>query len=195
MYNNKPKTNVTITPATVAKLADIENIVAVKDSTGDMTNAAEYIRLTRGKDFSVLMGRDTLIYAALCYGATGAIASCANVAPRIAADIYDKYVAGDLEGALEAQFTLAPFSIACGMGTFPAAIKEGLVQEGIPVGKCLDPIGELTPEEKKEQHKLRKEFIASVRMNLRSQLDNINIQEKDGSITNLGEKYGSKESH
>ena len=50
---------------------------------------------------------------------------------------------------------------------------------------------ELTPEEKKEQHKLRKEFIASVR----SQLDNINIQEKDGSITNLGEKYGSKESH
>ena len=72
-------TNVTITPATVAKLADIENIVAVKDSTGDMTNAAEYIRLTRGKDFSVLMGRDTLIYAALCYGATGAIASCAAV--------------------------------------------------------------------------------------------------------------------
>ena len=53
----------------------------------------------------------------------------------------------------------------------------------------------LTEEEKKEQHKLRKEFIASVRMNLRSQLDNINIQEKDGSITNLGEKYGNKESH
>ena len=54
---------------------------------------------------------------------------------------------------------------------------------------------ELTPEEKKEQHKLRKEFIASVRMNLRSQLDNINIQEKDGSITNLGEKYGNKKGH
>ena len=95
-----------------------------------------------------------MIYAALCYGATGAIASCANVAPRIAADIYDKYVAGDLEGALEAQITLAPFRIACGMGTFPAAIKEGLVQEGIPVGKCLDPIGELTPEEKEKLHKV-----------------------------------------
>ena len=61
---------------------------------------------------------------------------------------------GDLEGALEAQFTLAPFRIACGMGTFPAAIKEGLVQEGIPVGKCLDPIGELTPEEKEKLHKV-----------------------------------------
>lgn len=127
LYNNKPKTNVTITPATVAKLAEIDNIVAVKDSTGDMTNAAEYIRLTRDNDnFHVLMGRDTLIHAALCYGATGAIASCANVAPRIAADIYDKFMEGDLKGSLDAQFELAPLRIACGMGTFPAVIKEGL---------------------------------------------------------------------
>lgn len=155
LYNNKPKTNVTIEPATVAKLAQIDNIVAVKDSTGDMTNAAEYIRLTRHCDnFHVLMGRDTLIYAALCYGASGAIASCANVAPRIAADIYDKYMAGDLAGALEAQFTLAPLRIACNMGTFPAVIKEGLVQEGIPVGKCLAPIAELKPEEKEKLHQV-----------------------------------------
>ena len=50
----------------------------------------------------------------------------------------------------------------------------------------------LTSEEKEEQKKLRAEYIASVRMNLRTQLDNINIQEKDGSIVNLGEKYGKK---
>ena len=50
----------------------------------------------------------------------------------------------------------------------------------------------LTEEEKAEQRKLRQEFIASVRMNLRAQLDNIDIQEKDGSITNLGDKYGLK---
>ena len=155
MYNNKPKTNVTIEPATVAKLAEIDNIVAVKDSTGDMTNAAEYIRLTRDNDnFHVLMGRDTLIHAALCYGATGAIASCANVAPRITADIYDKFMAGDLKGSLDAQFTLAPLRIACSMGTFPAVIKEGLVQEGIPVGKCLSPIAELKPEEKEKLHQV-----------------------------------------
>ncbi len=50
----------------------------------------------------------------------------------------------------------------------------------------------LTEEEKKEQAALRQEFIAAVRGNLRAQLNNINIQEKDGSITNLGEKYGNK---
>lgn len=53
----------------------------------------------------------------------------------------------------------------------------------------------LTEEEKKEQAALRKEFIAAIRMNVRTQLDNISIQEEDGSITNLGEKYGSKERH
>ena len=53
----------------------------------------------------------------------------------------------------------------------------------------------LTPEEKEEQAKLRGEYIALVRKNLRAQLDNIDIKEADGSITNLGEKYGKKTEH
>ena len=53
----------------------------------------------------------------------------------------------------------------------------------------------LTEEEKAEQAKLRQEYIAAVRLNLRTQLDNINTQEKDGSITNLGEKYGDQKKH
>lgn len=70
--------------------------------------------------------------------------------------------------------------------------------------KAIDRINELarksknqglTEEEKTEQARLRREYIASVRMNLRGQLDNINIQEKDGTITNLGEKYGRKKTH
>ena len=149
MYNNKPKTNVTITPATVARLAEIDNIIGVKDSTGDFTNTAEYIRLTRGADnFSVLVGRDTLILAGLLYGAAGSIASCANVAPRLVSNIYEKFKAGDLKGALEDQFTLNPLRIACGMGTFPEVIKEALELEGYPVGKCLAPIGALSVEER-----------------------------------------------
>ena len=90
LYNNPPKTGVNLAPATVAKLAETPNIVSIKDSSGDLTIAAEYIRLTRHReDFNVLMGRDTLIYGALCYGAAGSIAACANVAPRLCADIYD----------------------------------------------------------------------------------------------------------
>ena len=157
MYNNKPKTNVTIAPATVARLAhDCPNIIGVKDSTGDMTNCEEYLRLTQDDrdHFNVIMGRDTMIYAGLHYGCSGAVASCANVAPRVVADIYDKFVDGDWQGALEAQYRLAPLRIACGMGTFPEVIKEGLTMQGIPVGKCLEPIGELTPAEKEKLHQV-----------------------------------------
>ncbi len=53
----------------------------------------------------------------------------------------------------------------------------------------------LTEEEKLEQQELRKQFIADFRRNVRGQLDNISIVEPDGSITDLGEKYGDKEGH
>lgn len=53
----------------------------------------------------------------------------------------------------------------------------------------------LIEEEKKEQALLRREYIAAIRMNVRTQLDNISIQEEDGTITNLGEKYGNKTRH
>lgn len=52
--------------------------------------------------------------------------------------------------------------------------------------------GELTEDEKTEQQALRQDYIANVRRNLRGQLNNIDIKEKDGSITNLGEKFGKK---
>ena len=53
----------------------------------------------------------------------------------------------------------------------------------------------LTEEEKKERELLRKEYLASVRMNLRSQLDNSDVKMDDGTIVNLGEKYGLKKRH
>ena len=57
--------------------------------------------------------------------------------------------------------------------------------------KSQTPEG-LTPDEKEEQSRLRGEYIASVRNNLRNQLDNIDIQNEDGTVTNLGEKYANK---
>ncbi|MCI8333796.1 MAG: DUF896 domain-containing protein [Lachnospiraceae bacterium] len=50
----------------------------------------------------------------------------------------------------------------------------------------------LTEAEKKEQADLRREYIETIRMNLRGQLNNVDVREEDGTVTNLGEKYGSK---
>lgn len=154
IYNNPPKTGVNMEAQTIAKLADIPNIVGAKESSGDMTLVGEYIRLTQGKEFSVLVGRDTMIYSSLVYGATGAIASCANVAPRLCADIYDKYQKGDLEGALKAQYQLAPLRIAFKYGTFPAVIKESLTMLGIDAGPCMQPCGSLKDEEREALQKV-----------------------------------------
>jgi len=151
IYNNRPKTNVTVEPATIASLAEVDNIIGVKDSTGDMTNTGEYLRLTRGNDnFHVMMGRDTLIYAALCYGASGAIASCANVAPRIAADIYEKFLAGDRAGALDAQFRFSALRISTNMGTFPVVLKEALKLIGLDCGDCVKPIEPLSDAQREK---------------------------------------------
>lgn len=158
LYNNKPKTGVDITPATVARLADIENIVGIKDSTGDMTNTEEYLRLTRNKNFHVMLGRDTLIYAGLCYGASGAVASCANVAPKLISGIYECFQKGDHEGARELQFKVAPLRIAFNLGTFPAVIKAGLGLLGIDVGECFAPVGPLSDEEMKKLRAIMEEM-------------------------------------
>ena len=80
--------------------------------------------------------------------------------------------------------------------------KHYLKEENKVEQKKLDRINELyhkskaeglTAEEKKEQKVLRQEYIDLFRRNLRGQLDNIDIQEDDGSITNLGEKFGSQD--
>lgn len=157
MYNNQPKTGVALYPSTAAKLAKIKNIVGVKDSTGDMTNGAEYLRLTQDNDeFSVLMGRDTLIYAGLCHGSKGSIASCANIAPALAVEIYDKFMEGDYQGALAAQFKLAPLRLSTSLGTFPVVIKEGLAMQGFDVGDCIRPIKPLGEEQRAELQEILK---------------------------------------
>jgi len=153
LYSNPDRTQVPFPTSTVLELAAVDNIVGIKDSSGDMSLTGEYIRLTRGMDFHVLAGRDTLIYATLCYGGTGSICATANVDPRVPVEIYEAFLAGDHRRALDAQFRLAPLRVAFGLGTFPAVIKEALTMIGIEAGPAIRPVGELTPE---NREKLRK---------------------------------------
>ena len=91
---------------------------------------------------------NTLIFAALCSGVSGAVAACANVAPRLVADIYDKFIAGEYLAAREAQFELVPLRIAFSLGSFPAVIKEALHMIGVDAGACKLPTGALTDDER-----------------------------------------------
>lgn len=145
LYSNPARTGVKLSVKLVARLAQIDNIVGIKDSSGDLELTAQYIEATPS-DFAVLMGRDTLIYAGLMYGAKGSIAATANVAPALVVKIYECFKAGDYEGARKAQEALAPLRLAFSWGTFPVVIKEALDLMGMEGGPARAPVGPLSPE-------------------------------------------------
>jgi 4-hydroxy-tetrahydrodipicolinate synthase len=139
IYNNPDRMNVNISAALLERLAAVPGIAGVKDSSGDMTLTAEYIRRTRGTGFRVMAGRDIMILATLTYGGVGCVASTANVVPALVVKIYDEYMKGNLDAAREAQFKLAPLRIAFGLGSFPSVLKDSLNLLGLDVGKLVKP--------------------------------------------------------
>src|SRR5512135_138611 len=157
LYNNPQRTGINISAEFVARASKIKNIVGIKDSSGDLTLTSEYIRRT-GDRFSVLAGRDTLIYGTLCYGGKGAIAATANVAPGVVAEIYEAFQAGDWKRSLEAQFRLAPLRLAFDLGTFPVVIKEALNLLGIDAGVGIPPVGGINPKARGELKEILKKM-------------------------------------
>ena len=148
LYNN-PSTcgGLKIDPETVARLAEIPNILGVKDSSGDLQNTQEYIKVVPPR-FSVMMGRDTLIFAALMMGARGAVPATGNIAPKLLVEIYERHRKGDIEGAKAAQLRLNPVRIALNYCTPPGAVKAALELLGMPVGPCRAPISGLSAAQK-----------------------------------------------
>jgi len=142
LYNNPGRVGYSLTTSLVMRLSsDVENIVGIKDSSGDMTLTSEFVRLTKTdkKDFKVFGGKDTLIYGALAHGADGAIATTANMFPDLVVSIYDTYMAGDLKGSLEAQFRLNPLRLSMDRASFPVATKDMANMIGLDVGEPYRP--------------------------------------------------------
>ncbi|EOS74931.1 dihydrodipicolinate synthase [Dorea sp. 5-2] len=140
LYNNPGRVGYTMSGSLVDRLAhEVENIVGMKDTSGDMTQTAEFIRRTRDVDFKVFGGKDTLLYASLCHGAAGGVCTAGNFMPELITDIYNKYIAGDLEGALEAQFKLNPVRLSMDGASFPVAAKDMANLRGRNVGRPYSP--------------------------------------------------------
>lgn len=147
LYNNPGKTTNNISVALLEKLAKIDNIVGIKNTSFDFVQTVEYIRVTKEiPNFKVLSGSDYLIYGTLAYGGVGCVAGTANVAPRLVVDIYEKYMAGDYAGAMEAQYKLIPLRNTYNYGSFPVVMKDCLNLMGINVGHPVRPIDHCTEE-------------------------------------------------
>ncbi len=146
LYNIPARTGNAIAPETVAELAQVDNIVGAKDSSGDWDNLSAYIELTKGMDFGVLSGNDALILKALEAGAKGAIAGCANVYPKNMVGIYENWAKGDLAAAQKCQEAVGPLRACFKYGNPNTVVKTAVNLLGYPVGKCRAPFNYL-PEE------------------------------------------------
>ncbi len=157
LYNNPGRTGYGMSQSLVERLChDVENIVGMKDSSGNLTETEEFIRRNRDVGFRVFCGKDTLIYAGLAVGAVGAVCSTANFLPELVCSIYDRYASGDLKGSLEAQFVLNPIRLEMDKSSFPVATKD----YGNLLGRCLgNPYKPNLPSPEKEQKGLRAQLV------------------------------------
>lgn len=146
LYNIPARTGNSIAPATVARLAQIENIIGAKDSSGNFTNILGYIEAGKSKPngrFYTLSGNDQLIIWTLLAGGTGGIAGCANVYPKTMASIYNLFMEGKIEEARTANESIQNFRNCFKYGNPNTIVKTAAALLGNQVGKCRAPFNQI----------------------------------------------------
>ncbi len=134
LYNVPGRTSVNMLPATVARCAQIKNIVAIKEATANLQQISEIIELCGDKLF-VLSGDDFTVLPLLSIGGVGVISVTANVAPVDMAGLCDAYFAGDMVEARRLHYKLQPLNQSMFYETNP-----------IPVKTALGLMGKISPE-------------------------------------------------
>lgn len=139
LYNIPARTGNNIDYKTVQRLTKYENIVGIKDSSGNFDNTLRYIEDT-DRRLSILAGNDSLILWTLLAGGCGAIAGTANVYPEIAVNIYKLWKEGRIEEANEQQIKLRPLRDVMKLGNPNSIIKRAMNLLGYPVGPARKPV-------------------------------------------------------
>ena len=130
-YNIPGRTGSNIEPATMARMAEISNIVGVKEATGSIDQAIN-IRLACGDKLAILSGEDTLTFSMMSLGGKGVISTVANVAPKEMAEVANAALAKQWEKAAQLQLQLTPLIRALFIETNPIPVKTALSL----MGKC-----------------------------------------------------------
>lgn len=151
LYNNSPMSGVSISGTTAARLSRIENIIGIKDSSGDGILTMEYLRAD--PSFYVLAGREPLILSTLSGGGCGMVASSGNLIPKLLVNLFEAFHSGDTAKARELQTSVTEVYNLYSLGTFPSILKEGLALLGFDPGPPVPPV---LPLEAKDREKIRR---------------------------------------
>src|SRR5512145_2153217 len=125
LYNVPGRTGVNLNAETVARLAEVGNIVGVKEASGNLNQVCDIVRMTP-KKFCVLSGDDALFFPMMALGAKGVISVASNVAPRAVADLYDAFVLGEVSKARDIHYRLWPLFHALFVESNPIPAKTAL---------------------------------------------------------------------
>jgi 4-hydroxy-tetrahydrodipicolinate synthase len=147
LYNIPKSTGCNISKEVAARLAEIDNIQAIKDSSGDIENLKSYIEAAKGKNMSVLVGSDSKIAVGYSLGATGAIAGTSNVITDVLVKLNKALKTNDTETAKTLQEDIDVLRGVLKFGTVPSIMKRSVELAGIAaVGPARKPVVETTPE-------------------------------------------------
>ncbi len=135
IYNIPGRSAVNMTTDTMVRLAELPNIVGVKDATSDIVRVSA-MRGLLGSSFCQLSGEDGTALAVLAHGGHGCISVTANVAPRLVSEFQNAWAEGQPDLALELQDRLMPLHTALFLETSPAPIKYAVSR----LGKCTDEV-------------------------------------------------------
>lgn len=150
LYNNPLYTGNNLSPALIARLAEVDSIIALKQSNDNMGELVEVIRLARQR-LSVCTGIDSQFHPALCAGARGVFSTAANVMPGQMVAVYHLNRAGDLEGARELHLRLQVLNRLLEYDPgYVSPCKEALAMMGLPAGPVRPPLPALTDEQRQE---------------------------------------------
>jgi 4-hydroxy-tetrahydrodipicolinate synthase len=148
LYNIPPHTNVEIGLSTLEKLVEIDNIVALKESSGNLAYFAEAMLRVGGK-MPILTGGDDISLPCFAMGCHGAILALANIAPGDLVSLYKAVRDRDMDKAAELYYRLLPIARAISTAeNFPAPLKEAVNQLGRPAGPARSPIMPVNAAEK-----------------------------------------------
>lgn len=144
LYNVPGRTGCNIQPETVATLVrENENIVGLKEATGNMAQASKTMYLCDGK-LDLYSGEDGLVVPLMAIGGIGVISVIANIAPQQTHDMCASYMAGDREKALELQMKSLPLVDALFSEVNPIPVKRALNLLGMEVGSLRAPLCEMS---------------------------------------------------
>jgi 4-hydroxy-tetrahydrodipicolinate synthase len=157
LYNVPGRTAVNILPSTVARLAEIKNIVALKEATGDMKQASEVIRLC-GNKITVLSGDDFTTLPLMALGGKGTISVSANVAPKLVSQMCAMWLNGKFDEARKIHYKLEPLNAAMFIETNPIPVKTALAMMGKIKEEFRLPLCEMAPANKEKLKKVLKDM-------------------------------------